>query len=130
VPLALRRDAQVALDRQEGAPVGRPSLGHDARNVPVTVKVTTREALALKDLGGSPAKGLRRLIDQGLGGRTRHEPAGVPPDGVPVGVPRSLSTCRIHKRWTDPIEFLQNGHKTISKTCLDCGYVSTTTRPA
>ena len=110
--------------------MGRPSLGHDARNVPVTVKVTAREALALRDLGGSPAKGMRRLIDQGPGARTRHDPAGVPPDGVPVGVPRSSSTCRIHKRWTDPIEFLQNGHKTVSKTCLDCGYVSNTTRPA
>ena len=111
--------------------MGRPSLGHDARTVPVTVKVTQREALALRTLGGSPARGLRRLIDQAIATRTRHGAAGVPPDGVPATVPRSISnTCRIHRQWTEPVEYLQNGHKTISKTCLDCGYVSTTTRPA
>jgi len=110
--------------------VGRPSLGHDARTVPVTVKVTQREALALRDLGGSPAKGLRRLIDQSNGPARRHEPAGVPPDGVPSTVPRSSSTCRIHRRWTEPIEHRDNGLVLSTKTCLDCGYVSTTTRPA
>lgn len=111
--------------------MGRPRLGTDARNVTVSVKVTAREALALRDLGGSPARGLRRLIDGSLGASGRHETAGVPPRTAPEPMQsRHGVKCRIHKRWSEPTEMMSQGHKIVSKTCLDCGHVSTTTRPA
>lgn len=111
--------------------MGRPSLGHDARTVPVTVKVTQREALALRTLGGSPARGLRRLIDQSIATPTRHEAAGVPGRSTPEPMQsRHGVKCRIHKRWSEPKEHRGNGLVVSSKTCLDCGHVSTTTRPA
>lgn len=104
--------------------MGRPSLGHDARNVPVTVKVTQREALALRTLGGSPARGLRRLIDQSIA-----TPAGVRTPPEPMQSRHGVK-CRIHKRWSTPVEHRGNGLIVSSKTCLDCGHVSTTTRPS
>lgn len=107
--------------------MGRPSLGHDARNVPVTVKVTQREALALKTLGGSPARGLRRLIDQSVGTPRRHESTPRAAQPVPSVI---RGGCRIHKNWSEPTEVLDRGHKTITKVCLDCGHISSTTRPA
>lgn len=107
--------------------MGRPSLGHDARTVPVTVKVTQREALALRTLGGSPARGLRRLIDQAIATRTRHETPSRAAQPVPDVI---RGGCRIHKNWSEPTEVLDRGHKTITKVCLDCGHISTSTRPA
>lgn len=96
----------------------RPSMGRSARTVPVTVKVSQDEAQALRIAHGSPAKGLRALLDQNL----------TAPARVPQGRPGGR--CRIHRNWSEPTERVDRGTRTITKTCQDCGYVATTTKPA
>lgn len=99
--------------------MGRPSLGRHGRTVPVTVKVTQAEAEALRKYG-SASKGLRSIIDRHLGLVTA---ASLPGD-------RPSGRCRIHRNWGDPVETFSGGIKTVSKVCLDCGYISTIPRPA
>jgi hypothetical protein len=98
----------------------RPSMGRSARTVAVTVKVSQDEAQALRIAHGSPAKGLRALLDS----------SGTTPGRAATASPRPGGRCRIHRRWSEPTESLANGVKTIQKTCQDCGYVATTTRSA
>lgn len=40
----------------------------NARSIPVTIKVTPNEALALTRKGGSPGKGIRRVITEHFAG--------------------------------------------------------------
>lgn len=44
-----------------------------SRSITVSVKVNRREALILKALGGTPGKGLRRLIDTHLSKPNKEE---------------------------------------------------------
>lgn len=96
----------------------RPSMGRSARTVPVTVKVSEDEAQSLRLAYGSPAKGLRALLDQNL----------IAPARAPKARPGGR--CRIHRNWSEPDERTDRGTRTITKTCLDCGYVATATKPA
>lgn len=96
----------------------RPSMGRSARTVAVTVKISQDEQQALRLAYGSPAKGLRHLLDQNMIAPARPTPG------------RKSGRCRIHRNWGEPTEVIDRGSRTISKICQDCGYVAVTVKPA
>lgn len=95
----------------------RPSMGSSARIHPVTLKLSKDEVDDLSSRHGTPAKGLRALLDADRGPR------------MPI---TSVSTgrCRIHPDWEVIKTRSQGGMTLTDKRCTVCGTVVTATKPS
>lgn len=122
--------------------MGRPRLHEHARTVNASLKITAVEKSALVDAYGSVHKGLRAALDAALTGTpprkkrtTRRTKAPAPPVVEPTATevehqPTLTAPCRVHQAYTETSREISHGMLYITKTCGDCGHVTTSSRPA
>lgn len=110
--------------------MGRPPLGPSARKHPITVRLTTGEVERLTTTYGSPAKGLRALLDAkgkagDTGSRETAEAGGDPrkgPAGKALGLVDHVEGRKHRHRVGKTVaERYDGGQKQVRPVCSECG---------